>query len=203
MKEYNIIISGVGGQGVITIANLIGLAAFKQGIKARVGEIHGLSQRFGSVFTHVRIGEDVYSSIVPLGRGDLLISLEAIETLRYLKYMKKDGLILMNTLMTEPFKTISVDPKIADINEIKKMMKNAFDGKILIINGNELTEKLKNSLLLNTAIIGIALTIPGFPLKEESIKASIEEMFDRKYVELNIRALEVGMNYGKEILSTQ
>ena len=89
MKEYNIVITGVGGQGVLTAANILGWAALHAGYKVRLGEVHGMSQRFGSVISYVRFGEDVYGSMVPEGKADVMLAFEPVEALRYINYLKE------------------------------------------------------------------------------------------------------------------
>ncbi len=100
--SLNIFICGVGGQGLVLLTSVIGDACAKSGKKIITGEMYGLSQRSGTVSVHLRIGEDAFSPLIPYGEADIIIALEAIEALRYIEYLKKDGIILMNKRIMHP-----------------------------------------------------------------------------------------------------
>src|SRR5512139_3859564 len=100
--SLNIFICGVGGQGLVLLTSVIGDACAKRSRKVVTGEMYGLSQRSGAVSVHLRIGEDVFSPLIPYGGADILLALEAIEALRYLEYLKKDGIVLMNKRIMHP-----------------------------------------------------------------------------------------------------
>ena len=100
--SLNVFICGVGGQGLVLLTRVIGDACAKSGKKIVTGEMYGLSQRSGAVSVHMRIGEDAFSPLIPIGQSDILIALEAVESLRYIEYLKKDGIILMNKRIMHP-----------------------------------------------------------------------------------------------------
>ena len=100
--SYDIFLCGVGGQGLVLLTSVIGNACAKTGVKVTTGEMYGLSQRSGSVFVHLRIGADVYSPLISYGNADILLGLEAIETLRYIEFLKKEGVILLNNRIMHP-----------------------------------------------------------------------------------------------------
>ncbi len=102
MDEFNIVLAGVGGQGLVLLTKIIGDGCCKAKKKAITGELHGLSQRSGTISIHLRIGEEVYSPLIPYGAGDLILGLEAMEALRYIEYLKQDGIVLMNTRVINP-----------------------------------------------------------------------------------------------------
>jgi len=100
--SLNIFICGVGGQGLVLLTSVIGDACARKGRKIVTGEMYGLSQRSGAVSVHLRIGDEVFSPLIPYGGADILLALEAIEALRYLEYLKKDGIVLMNKRIMHP-----------------------------------------------------------------------------------------------------
>ncbi|MEO2152620.1 MAG: indolepyruvate oxidoreductase subunit beta, partial [Thermococcus sp.] len=122
MREYNIVITGVGGQGILTAANLLGWAALRAGYKVRVGEVHGMSQRFGSVIAYVRFGEDVYGAMVPEGKADVILSFEPVEALRYINYLKKGGLVFTNARPIPPVQVSMGLATYPSLEEIKKVV---------------------------------------------------------------------------------
>ncbi len=113
--QTNIIIAGVGGQGILTIASIIDLAAMQQGLQVKQAEVHGMSQRGGAVESHLRISDSIiYSDLIPKGKANLILAIEPMESLRYLPFLAPDGIIVT---ATEPFKNINNYP---DDQVIKK-----------------------------------------------------------------------------------
>ncbi|MDD4778879.1 MAG: indolepyruvate oxidoreductase subunit beta, partial [Fermentimonas sp.] len=111
--QKNIIIAGVGGQGILTIASIIDMAAMNLGLNLKQAEVHGMSQRGGAVESHLRISSDeIYSDLIPLGKADLILSIEPMESLRYLPFLSPDGVIVT---ATEPYENIGNYP---DVNEL-------------------------------------------------------------------------------------
>src|SRR5512137_1684209 len=101
-KEFSVYLSGVGGQGLVLLSNVIGSACAASGIRALTGEQHGLSQRSGSINVHMRIGEEIQSPLIPIGDADALLALEALEALRYVEYLRQGGIVLMNSRIQRP-----------------------------------------------------------------------------------------------------
>ena len=99
---YNLMTCGVGGQGLMLVSNVIGIACAEFGLNIRTAETHGLAQRSGSIYTHIRIGKEVYSPLIPYGEADALLGMEAIETLRYIEFLKPNGVIIVNDYMWYP-----------------------------------------------------------------------------------------------------
>lgn len=101
---YNIMTCGVGGQGLMLVSNIIGLACAEFGFKIRTAETHGLAQRSGSIYTHIRISKDeeIYSPLISFGEADVLLSMEAIEALRNIEFLKRDGIIILNNYIWHP-----------------------------------------------------------------------------------------------------
>ena len=187
---YSIIFCGVGGQGILTLGGLTGKAFIKKGYEVRLSEIHGLSQRGGSVVVHLRAGEKVFSPLIPINGADAIISLEAIETIRYINYISPNGLILMNKMI--------IPPSIFDISlpEIDKIISSikAIGLKIYVIDGLKIIEELKESRILNTAMLGAMCKLKIIPHSLNELEDVIKEYFPEKYIDINIRALRKGYN---------
>ena len=201
LDEYNIIISGVGGLGILTTARIISETALIEGKKVLMSEIHGLAQRYGMVVTYVRIGSDVESPLIKKGAGDLLIGLELVETLRHVEMLKDDGFIIVNlNAIPPPIVALGLD-KYPDTNDVLKALSRK-TRKILKVNALELAEKMGNPLLQNTILLGIAFSIPEFPLSPENCLKAIKRVFAGKgrVIELNKRAFEEGRKIAKKLL---
>ncbi|MCX8190170.1 MAG: indolepyruvate oxidoreductase subunit beta [Candidatus Diapherotrites archaeon] len=180
--EKNIIICGVGGQGILTIARIIVSAAQKEGLSFKQAEIHGMSQRGGAVYVHLRISKGkIYSPIIPEGYADLILSMEPLEALRYLKYLKKNGKII-SSIWKLP--NISYDEKVV-VSELKRL-------KAILVDLKGIAQKTGNPLAENMALLGSASSYLG--LKEENLKDCIRETFISKatLMESNLKAFELG-----------
>jgi indolepyruvate ferredoxin oxidoreductase beta subunit len=200
MKEYNIVITGVGGQGILTAANLLGWAALRAGYKVRVGEVHGMSQRFGSVIAYVRFGENVYGAMVPEGKADVILSFEPVEALRYINYLKKGGLVFTNA---RPIPPVQVSMGLATYptpEEMRRIIEEDFGGKFMAFDAEKLALEAGNIVTTNVVLIGALSQTPGFPLSEEGIKEVIKISVPPKTVDVNMKAFELGVKAAKEML---
>ncbi|ASJ17626.1 indolepyruvate ferredoxin oxidoreductase subunit beta [Thermococcus chitonophagus] len=200
MKEYNIVITGVGGQGILTAANLLGWAALKAGYKVRVGEVHGMSQRFGSVIAYVRFGEDVYGAMVPEGKADVILSFEPVEALRYINYLKKGGLVFTNARPIPPVQVSMGLAKYPNMEEIKRIVEEEFGGKFLAFDAEKLAIEAGHVITTNVVLIGALTQTPGFPLSAEHVKEVIRLSVPPKAVEVNMKAFDLGVKAAKEML---
>jgi len=200
VKEYNIVITGVGGQGILTAANLLGWAALHAGYKVRVGEVHGMSQRFGSVIAYVRFGEDVYGAMVPEGKADVILAFEPVEALRYINYLKEGGLVIANS---NPIPPVQVSMGLAtypSMEEIKKIIEEDFKGKLITLDAEKLALEAGNVITTNVVLIGALTQTPGFPLSAEHVKEVIRLSVPKKAVDVNMKAFELGVKAAKEML---
>ena len=192
MKK-DIVISGVGGQGIISIAYVLGSAALKDGFDFKQSEVHGMSQRGGAVESHLRISDQpIHSDIIPEGAADMILSVEPVEALRYLKFLAPGGLVLSSST---PFVNI---PDYPDMEAVKKAF--AALPKAHLIDAEGLAKKAGNMRAANIVMVGAAS--PMLPLKEESLLFYIEESFKAKgerMVEINKKAYHLGRDAAKEL----
>ncbi|AMM54958.1 indolepyruvate oxidoreductase subunit beta [Pyrococcus kukulkanii] len=200
MKEYNIVITGVGGQGILTAANLLGWAALKAGYKVRVGEVHGMSQRFGSVIAYVRFGKDVYGAMVPEGKADVILSFEPVEALRYINYLKKGGLVFTNARPIPPVQVSMGLAKYPSMEEIKRIVEEEFGGKFLAFDAEKLAIEAGHVITTNVVLIGALTQTPGFPLSPEHVKEVIRLSVPPRAVDVNMKAFDLGVKAAKEML---
>ena len=190
--KTNIIISGVGGQGILTIAAVLDLAALDQDLYVKQSEVHGMSQRGGAVQSHVRISDtEIYSDLIPQEKADLILSVEPMELLRYIPFLKKEGWLITDS---NTFINISNYP---DKDDLYKKIKSHPNN--IIINATEIAKKLGNSKAANMVLLGAASSL--IPLSEESMLASIRKLFQKKserIINLNIEAFQTGKKIAKD-----
>ncbi len=194
--SYDIFLCGVGGQGLVLLTSVIGSACAKSGLKAVTGEMYGLSQRSGSVFVHLRIGEDAYSPLIPYGSADVLLSLESIEALRYVEFLKKNGIILLNKRIVHPpvetsKRVIDKATKYVTIEEIIARLQT-WTNNIAMIEALDLAKQAGNALTENSVFLGCLSAIKVFPVEEKAILEGIAEAVPKKTVEQNLNAFRLG-----------
>jgi len=192
MNEYNILIVGVGGQGVLKLAQMICEVSMIEGKNALMSEIHGMAQRGGSVFSEVRIG-DVFGPIIENGDCDMIISLEPSEILRYLDKLKKKVVIISNNEIIKPY-TVSLGLSIyPEIDKIFEKLKELTE-KIFIIDGKRLTKESGSNITLNSIMFGFYSAINPLNLKEDSFKKVLYDNFKGPFYDINQKAFELGRN---------
>lgn len=189
----NIILAGVGGQGILTIASIIDLAAMHSGLNVKQAEVHGMSQRGGDVQSNLRIAdEEIYSDLIPKGKADIILAMEPLEALRYVSYLQKDGIIIT---ASAPFKNI---PNYPDENQVIDTIKNS-GFKNVIIDSEEIAKNLSERSL-NVVIAGAVAPIIG--IDSNVMKDSVKELFAAKgeeIVAMNVKAFETGVEYSKKL----
>jgi len=194
--SVNIFMSGVGGQGLVLMTSVIGNACVKSGKRTITGEMYGLSQRSGTVFVHIRIGEDVFSPLIPYGKADILIAMEAIEALRYIEYLKKNGTILMNSrIMHPPVETARVltkkEERYITVEDIVSRLRQ-WTPNVAVIDALKLARDSGNANAENTVLIGCLSAIEAFPVEERYLRESISQAVPGKTVEQNLTAFDLG-----------
>ena len=186
----NIMIVGVGGQGTLLASKLLGYVLMQQGYDVKVSEVHGMSQRGGSVVTYVRYGEKVYSPVIDKGEADVIISFEQLEAARWVEFLKKDGVIITNTQKMEPMPVITGAAEYPE-GLIEKL--TAAGAKVDAKDFLALAEETGSSKAVNIALMGRFSTY--FPdITDEQWQDAIEKNVPAKFLELNRKAFELGRN---------
>ena len=186
----NIMIVGVGGQGTLLASKMLGYVLLKQGYDVKVSEVHGMSQRGGSVVTYVRYGEKVYSPVIDKGEADVIISFEQLEAARWVEFLKKDGVIITNTQKMEPMPVITGAAEYPE-GLIEKL--TAAGAKVDAKDFLALAEEAGSSKAVNIALMGRFSTY--FPdITDEQWQDAIEKNVPAKFLELNRKAFELGRN---------
>lgn len=191
MKEFNIVLTGVGGQGTLLAAEALGIAAVKDGLNVRVSEIHGMAQRGGTVVSTVRIGENVLASTVLEGQADILLGFEPLETLRNLKYASEKTLVLMSTERIAPTELAAKNLQYPDVEEIVRKIRS-FTQKVMLVDAPKLAKKAGSSLAQNVVLLGALAGTRLLPVKTESLVSAVEELVPQKHLDTNIKAFELG-----------
>lgn len=189
MKK-DIILAGVGGQGILSIATVIGQAALAEGWYLKQAEVHGMSQRGGEVQSHLRIStEPIWSDLIPQGKADIILSLEPLEALRYVPWLAPEGCVVTSSV---PFRNIDNYP---DIDQVYAAVKAC--PKHILIDTDALVKEINAPVqAANMVLLGAA--IPMLGIEPEIMKTALQNVFARKseaIVETNIRALMAGYEY--------
>ena len=191
MKDFNIVLAGVGGQGTLLAAEAIGAAAVIEGSNVRVSEIHGMAQRGGAVVSNVRIGEAVFASTVLEGQADVLLGFEPLETIRNLKSASEKTLVIMNTQRIPPTELAANNSKYPTDEEVLAKIR-LFTRKVITVEAAELAKKAGSRLAQNSVLLGALAAVEGFPLEAESVVKALRELVPKRHVEVNVRAFELG-----------
>ncbi|MDR2547580.1 MAG: indolepyruvate oxidoreductase subunit beta [Lachnospiraceae bacterium] len=188
MQTKNIIIAGVGGQGTLLTSRILGGIARRAGYDVKVSEVHGMAQRGGSVVTYVRYGDSVGEPLVEEGQADILIAFEQLEALRYIHFLKKDGVLVLNDQQIFPAAVITGVVSYPDdiVSELKKRR------KVIAIDARSKAAELGNVRVFNSIIVGMAAKSMGFS-KEEWLLV-IRETVRADMVEINEKAFLLGYN---------
>ena len=187
--KSDIILSGVGGQGILSIAAVVGMAALENHLYLKQAEVHGMSQRGGAVQSHMRVSnKEIASDLIPMGAADIILSVEPMESLRYLPFLSNDGWLVTNST---PFINIGNYPNIDDvIAEIKKFKNH------IIIDADKIVGEFGSKRSSNIVMLGAAS--PFFNIPFESFEEGIRKIFGRKgddVVETNLKALRAGREF--------
>jgi indolepyruvate ferredoxin oxidoreductase beta subunit len=184
-KNFNIIIAGTGGQGLITLLQIIAEAATIEGFDVKTSELHGLSQRGGSVETHIRFGKKIYSPLVQAGEADLILSLEMSEILKVINYSGPGTVFLANRYI------ISYQGGLSEKEIIEKINTFAKGEKYFVPAFGICQKELGNEIVSGIYLLGFASFKKLIPLKEESFLKAVSKIVPERYLELNIKAFEL------------
>jgi indolepyruvate ferredoxin oxidoreductase beta subunit len=184
---FNGMIAGVGGQGTVLASKLIAAAAMKRGYDVRTTETIGMAQRGGSVVSHVRIGENMYSPLIPPGAAQALIAFEPAEAVRQLPYLRADGVLVVCDRAIKPV----ADPQAAPYEAaamIDYLRANVH--KLIVIDGQRIMEQ--GAKTLNVALLGAAAHSGIFPFDADTLKEVIPEMLPQRFWDMNVQSFEWG-----------
>lgn len=191
--KTDIILSGVGGQGILSIAAVIGEAALKEGLYMKQAEVHGMSQRGGDVQSNLRLSDEpIASDLIPKGYADLIISLEPMESLRYLPYLKKEGWLVTNS---RPFVNIPNYPEIEKVNAGLDKLPHK-----VVLDVEEIAKEAGSVRAANIVMLGAATPFIG--IEYDKIEAGIRQIFGRKgedIVNMNLKALKAGYDLAQSL----
>lgn len=187
MRNKNILLVGVGGQGTILVSKILSTGLLQAGYDVKMSEIHGMAQRGGSVSTQVRYGEKVYSPIIGIGDADILVSFETMESIRWLEFLKPDGIAVVNDyeIPSAPILSGKAGYPKGIIETIKEKVTTK------IINAADISEKLGNTKVMNVVLLGAL--IKSMNLEDIDWESIIKDLVKEKFVDLNIKALKAGI----------
>jgi indolepyruvate ferredoxin oxidoreductase beta subunit len=197
MKEFNIVLAGVGGQGTILAAEILGVAAVKDGLNVRVSEIHGMAQRGGAVTSNVRIGKNVSSPTVMEGQADVLLGFEPLETLRSMKFASDKTLVIMSEEKIPPTELAAKNITYPNMKEIIAKI-HRFTKDVIIVETEKLANEAGSTLTRNIVLLGGLSATEKVPIKTESVLEALKELVPAKHVEINVKAFKLGYDFVKK-----
>lgn len=191
----NLIVTGVGGQGNVLASQILGRAAVNKGFQVTIGETFGLSQRGGSVMSHIRISDGKqYGPLIPPNMADIIVGLEPLETIRiFPEYGRKDTTLLINSRPIYPLNVIAGDVSYPDPGWIKNILKE-IAGPIYWLDATPLAVELGGPIMLNMIILGALCEMPFVPLERKDLEDVLSTLFPESKLEANFKALEIGGN---------
>lgn len=186
----NILISAVGGQGAVLASRILGKLAQNIGLDVKISEVHGMSQRGGSVVTYVRFGDKIYSPVIEKGTADVILSFELLECVAYVNWLKNEGTLIVNTQRINPMPVITGELKYPDnlILELSKL-----PVRLNKVDAVELAIKAGNVKATNLVLIGILASTTR--ISKEEWRKAIEETVPKQLLNINLKAFELGYNY--------
>lgn len=197
MKEFNVVVTGVGGQGVLTLGVIIANAAMYQGLDVRTIELHGLAQRGGTIPVHIRFGEKIYAPLVREGNADLIIGLEPIEALRasYFSSKQQKTVFVFDNNKIVPTSVSQSGEEYPSIDSIKQSIK-AFCEKAISIDASDIVKKeTGSSIAANIFILGFLIGNNYLPLKEEYVLQAMKGTVPERHYEMNRKIYDLGKSY--------
>jgi indolepyruvate ferredoxin oxidoreductase, beta subunit len=188
--KFDLVFSGVGGQGVVVLSDVFCEAAMIDGFDVAKAEIHGMAQRGGSIVAFARIGDRVESPLIETGKADAVVGFEILETARALPMLKSNGTVVVNMKLIQPnCAALGVKPKSQE--ELLGLIASRA-GKVHQVDGYGIAEKLGNMLVVNTVLLGALSALPEVPVKKESFEKAMGNRLKQKYLDVNLQAFELG-----------
>jgi indolepyruvate ferredoxin oxidoreductase beta subunit len=182
MMKYDIVLGGVGGQGILLASEIIARAAMEKGYRVMMAETHGMAQRGGSVVSHVRLG-DIHGALVPEGQGDLVVGFECMEAYRHVHFLKKGGKVLINDHKIKP----------VTLNEYPSLDFDMSPYEVLKIPATHIAQELGNVIVTNMVIVGAMSQFAGLPVTEKELLRALEETIPPEFLDIDKKAFIRGM----------
>jgi len=192
MKPFKIVVAGVGGQGTLLASRLLAEAAIKSGMHVKIGETYGMAQRGGPVMGHIQIGGETNNPQIRKGEADVLIGFEPAEAVRRgITYLKKDGLALINTRITSPVEVVSGMVPYPDIKKLIGLLEQV-TSNIHQFDATGIAEEAGDPITTNIVMLGAIVESGLLPYSEETVIETLKESLRPQFIELNMRAFELG-----------
>jgi indolepyruvate ferredoxin oxidoreductase beta subunit len=191
VREMNIIIAGVGGQGVVLMSEILGNAAVRDGLKVMGSEVLGMAQRGGSVFSNIRLGDEVEGPMTAEGKCDILLSVEPSEALRYINYLNRNSVVILNVRKVIPATVAIGKGTYPELEEIKARLQ-VVARRVVALDATELAEKAGNRQSTNVVMLGALFSCQNIPISEATVKDCIRERVPAKALEANLKAFDIG-----------
>lgn len=193
----NCLLCGVGGQGVVLASKLIAFAAMKNGLFVRTTDTIGMAQRGGSVVSHVRIGEDIHSPIIPLHSADIILAFEPAEAVRALPYLKEGGVAVVNKKAVKPV-TATLTGNDYNGEEMLAFLKEHVQN-LFVVDGDKICVAAGSAKVLNVALLGVLAQSGALDITVEDIEVALEECVAERFFEMNKKALYMGTQIVKDV----
>lgn len=187
--KLDIVFSGVGGQGIVVLSDIYCEAAMIEGFDVAKAEIHGMAQRGGSIVAYTRIDDKVEAPLIETGTADAIVGFEILETARALPMLKEGGTVIVNMKYIQP-NGMTSRSKPVKTEDLMAMLKAK--AKVYEVDGMGIAEKLGNTLVVNTILLGALSALPEIPVRTESFQEAIAGKIKEKYINLNLKAFHLG-----------
>jgi indolepyruvate ferredoxin oxidoreductase beta subunit len=191
VDEFNILIAGVGGQGVILMSELLGGAAVQDGLQVRGSEVLGMAVRGGSVSSTIRIGSEVFGPATPMGKCNILVSMEAAEALRNISFLSPSSSVILNTQAIVPYTVSLGESKYPSLEKIVEKLAGA-SSRVITLDAIEIAQEAGSRLAANMVMLGALFGTKQLPIRVETIKKGLQSRFSAKLAPVNTRAFELG-----------
>jgi indolepyruvate ferredoxin oxidoreductase beta subunit len=190
-KELEVIICGVGGQGVVLMSELLGNAAVRDGIAVKGSEVLGMAQRGGSVFSNLRLGSGIYAPLTPEGKCDVMVAVEPSEALRNIQYLSKSSIVVLNTREVKPFTVFLGSSGYPALEEILDKLNKASE-RVIALDATHLAQEAENLQTTNVVMLGALFGTGLMPIKVETAKDVVKARVPVKAIDVNLKAFDLG-----------
>jgi indolepyruvate ferredoxin oxidoreductase beta subunit len=191
--KIDIVFSGIGGQGIVVASDIFCEAALIDGWDVAKAEIHGMAQRGGSIVAHVRIGEKVQAPLIESGKANIILGFEMLETVRVLPMLNDEGTVVVNTKYIPPSTSPFGSANSFNYEKLLGIIRDSVH-TLYEINGIDIANRLGNTLVINTILLGALSALPENPVKETAFEKAIALRIKEQFVNLNLEAFQIGRN---------